>query len=78
MARERISTVHSNVHAAAHIMGDEVTRKYLHGLKRLLSVMQRLYPTDPLRSVEYFDEVDFAKGTLGCGSLKLALLDFRI
>jgi pre-mRNA-splicing factor 18 len=44
-ARERISTIHTNKNAAAHIMSDEATRKTLHGLKRLLTVMQRLYPT---------------------------------
>merc|ERR1712227_984269 len=61
-AREKISTSHLNKNAAAHIMGDEATRKYLHGLKRLLTVLQRLYPTDPSRCVEFHGEVDFTKG----------------
>merc|ERR1711998_543492 len=54
-AREKISTTHLNKNAAAHVMGDEVTRKYLHGLKRLLTVLQRLYPTDPHNCVDFTD-----------------------
>merc|ERR1712159_213567 len=50
-AREKISNVHQNKNAAAHIMGDEATRKYLHGLKRLLSVIQRLYPEKSIKTV---------------------------
>eukprot|EP00746_Dinoflagellata_sp_MGD_P155800 gnl/MRDRNA2_/MRDRNA2_85552_c0_seq4.p1 gnl/MRDRNA2_/MRDRNA2_85552_c0~~gnl/MRDRNA2_/MRDRNA2_85552_c0_seq4.p1 ORF type:complete len:317 (+),score=-13.70 gnl/MRDRNA2_/MRDRNA2_85552_c0_seq4:2-952(+) len=76
-AREKISTIYSNKNAAAHIMSDEATRKCLHGLKRLLTVMQRLYPSDPSRCIEFFDEIDFAKGSYGAGSLKLALLKIR-
>merc|ERR1711998_519979 len=74
-AREKISTSHLNKNAAAHIMGDEATRKYLHGLKRLLTSMQRLFPTDPSRSVEFHGELDVAKGARGSGSAKLALLE---
>merc|ERR1712224_58792 len=55
-AREKISASHLNKSAAAHIMGDEATRKYLQGLKRLLTVLQRLYPTDPSQSVDFNGE----------------------
>lgn len=61
-AREKISTSHSNKNAAAHIMRDEATRKYLHGLKRLLTVVQRIFPTDPSRSVEFNSEQNISKG----------------
>jgi pre-mRNA-splicing factor 18 len=74
-AREKISTTHLNKNAAAHIMGDEATRKYLHGLKRLLTVMQRIYPTDPSRSVEFHDESDITRGMQGSGSVKNALIE---
>merc|ERR1711977_293977 len=70
-AREKISTSHQNKNAAAHIMGNEATRKYLHGLKRLLTVVQRLFPTDPSRSVEFHGERDLTKGFKGVGSTKL-------
>jgi len=76
-AREKISTIHSNKNAAAHIMSDEATRKCLHGLKRLLTVVQRLYPTDPSQCAEFFDEIDHAKGSFGAGSLKLALVKVK-
>merc|ERR1711904_305531 len=74
-AREKISTSHLNKNAAAHIMGNEATRKYLHGLKRLLTSMQRFFPTDPSRSVEFYDEIDTAKGVKGHGSTKLSLIE---
>merc|ERR1712167_482567 len=73
-AREKISTSHLNKNAAAHIMGDEATRKYLHGLKRLLTAIQRLYPTVPSRCVEFHGEADIAIGVKGSGSTKAALL----
>merc|ERR1712176_1004116 len=60
-AREKISTSHSNKNAAAHIMRDEATRKYLHGLKRLLTVVQRIFPTDPSRCIEFDSEQDNSK-----------------
>jgi hypothetical protein len=47
-AREKISHV-MNTSGQAHIMNDEATRKYLQGLKRLISFVQRAYPTDPSR-----------------------------
>lgn len=47
-AREKISHV-MNTSGQAHIMNDEATRKYLQGLKRLITFVQRAYPTDPSR-----------------------------
>merc|ERR1711862_571011 len=44
-AREKISASHLNKNAVAHIMGNEATRKYLQGLKRLITTVQRLFPT---------------------------------
>merc|ERR1712093_940798 len=57
-SREKISTSHLNKNAAAHVMGDEATRKYLHGMKRMLTVIQRLYPTEPHRSIEFNESLD--------------------
>lgn len=64
-----------NKSAAAHIMTNEATRKYLHGLKRLLTAVQRLYPTDPSRSVEFISYAEPSKGAAGAGSMKFALLE---
>merc|ERR1712227_607092 len=72
-AREKISTSHLNKNAAAHIMGNEATRKYLHGLKRLITHIQRILPTDPSRSVEFFNEIDLTRGVKGLGSTKLSM-----
>lgn len=35
----------------AHILNDETTRKYIHMLKRLISLSQRKFPTDPSKMV---------------------------
>ncbi|XP_077981211.1 pre-mRNA-splicing factor 18-like [Glandiceps talaboti] len=37
----------------AHVLNDETQRKYIQGLKRLMTVCQKHFPTDPSRSVEY-------------------------
>ncbi|KAJ8046730.1 Pre-mRNA-splicing factor 18 [Holothuria leucospilota] len=37
----------------AHVLNDETQRKYIQGLKRLMTICQRLFPTDPSKSVEY-------------------------
>ncbi|XP_057653192.1 pre-mRNA-splicing factor 18 [Diorhabda carinulata] len=37
----------------AHVMNDETQRKYIQGLKRLMTKCQEIYPTDPSRCVEY-------------------------
>lgn len=47
-AREKIHT-----NSVAHVMNDETTRKYLQSVKRLMTLCQRRYPTDPSRSVEF-------------------------
>merc|ERR1719271_1885616 len=59
-AREKISASHMNKNAAAHVMGDEASRKYIQGLKRLITVMQRLFPTFPTWAVDFHDEVDIS------------------
>lgn len=46
--REKIFSKH-----VAHVMNDETQRKFIQGLKRLMTKCQELYPTDPSRSVEY-------------------------
>jgi len=40
-------------HNVAHVLNDEVSRKYLQAVKRLMTFAQRHFPTDPSRSVEY-------------------------
>ncbi|XP_070559911.1 pre-mRNA-splicing factor 18-like [Ptychodera flava] len=37
----------------AHVLNDETQRKYIQGLKRLMTLCQKQFPTDPSRSVEY-------------------------
>ncbi|XP_063244257.1 pre-mRNA-splicing factor 18 [Bacillus rossius redtenbacheri] len=37
----------------AHVMNDETQRKYLQGLKRLMTKCQEYFPTNPSRCVEY-------------------------
>ncbi|GLH12812.1 Pre-mRNA-splicing factor [Gryllus bimaculatus] len=37
----------------AHVMNDETQRKYLQGLKRLMTKCQQYFPTDPSKCVEY-------------------------
>ena len=66
-AREKISHVMN----AAHIMNDEATRKYLSAIKRLLTVMQRMYPAAPSRCVDFDAHRDAGRGLLGSGSDKL-------
>lgn len=42
----------------AHVMNDETQRKYIQGLKRLMTKMQEYFPTDPSRCVEYVSKKD--------------------
>ena len=35
----------------AHILNDETQRKYLQSIKRLISICQKVYPTDPSKSM---------------------------
>ncbi|XP_078469094.1 pre-mRNA-splicing factor 18 isoform X1 [Lampetra fluviatilis] len=46
--REKIFSKH-----VAHVLNDETQRKYIQGLKRLMTVCQRNFPTDPSKCVEY-------------------------
>jgi len=46
--RERIFSKH-----VAHVLNDESQRKYIQGLKRLMTKCQQYFPTDPSRSVDY-------------------------
>lgn len=59
----------------AHIMNDEATRKFIQGLKRLMTFCQRRYPTDPSRSVDFDGTSNEGRGAVGGGSDKLALLE---
>ena len=45
--RERI-----NAENVAHVMNDEVQRRYITSIKRLLAFCQRKYPTDPSRMMQ--------------------------
>ncbi|GAX85653.1 hypothetical protein CEUSTIGMA_g13068.t1 [Chlamydomonas eustigma] len=73
-AREKISHV-MNESGIAHIMNDEATRKYFQAMKRLITFVQRVYPTDPSRSVNFQTGSDLGRGIIGGGSDKLALLE---
>jgi hypothetical protein len=46
----------------------------LQAMKRLISAVQRMYPTDPSRSVDFETTTDLGRGMAGAGSTKLALL----
>lgn len=40
----------------AHVLNDETQRKYIQGLKRLMTQCQKMFPTDPSKCVEYTKE----------------------
>jgi pre-mRNA-splicing factor 18 len=40
----------------AHVLNDETQRKYIQAVKRLMTQCQKLFPTDPSRSVDYHSE----------------------
>ncbi|XP_030381865.1 pre-mRNA-splicing factor 18 [Scaptodrosophila lebanonensis] len=42
----------------AHVMNDETQRKYIQGLKRLMTKCQEYFPTDPSKCVEYVSKKD--------------------
>lgn len=69
-SREKISHV-MNTGGAAHIMNDEATRKYLQAMKRLLTTMQRLFPTDPSRCMDFDGFKNEGRGAAGGGSDRL-------
>lgn len=58
------------MNGAAHIMNDEATRKYLQAIKRMGTFLQRAYPTDPSRSVDFNGFRDAGLGARGAGSDK--------
>ena len=70
-SREKISHV---MNGAAHIMNDEATRKYLQAIKRMGTFLQRAYPTDPSRSVDFNGFRDAGLGARGAGSDKTVSL----
>jgi pre-mRNA-splicing factor 18 len=49
-AREKISFA---MNGQAHIMNDEASRKFIHGFKRLMTWVQKVYPTDPSRCLDF-------------------------
>ncbi|GAB0095105.1 Pre-mRNA-splicing factor 18 [Sergentomyia squamirostris] len=42
----------------AHVLNDETQRKYIQGLKRLMTKCQEYFPTNPSRCVEYVSKKD--------------------
>ncbi|XP_067358352.1 pre-mRNA-splicing factor 18 isoform X2 [Channa argus] len=46
--REKIFSKH-----VAHVLNDETQRKYIQGLKRLMTICQKHFPNDPSKCVEY-------------------------
>ncbi|XP_069763687.1 pre-mRNA-splicing factor 18 isoform X2 [Narcine bancroftii] len=46
--REKIFSKH-----VAHVLNDETQRKYIQGMKRLMTICQKHFPTDPSKCVEY-------------------------
>lgn len=47
-AREKIFS-----QTVAHVLNDETKRKYIQAVKRLITVMQNIFPTDPSKSIEF-------------------------
>ncbi|WIA14842.1 hypothetical protein OEZ85_001561 [Tetradesmus obliquus] len=72
-AREKISHV-MNSSSQAHIMNDEATRKFFQAIKRLMTALQRLCPTDPSRCMDFSVAGDEGRGIAGSGSNRDALL----
>ncbi|KAI6174666.1 PRP18-like protein [Aphelenchoides bicaudatus] len=50
---QRPGSAKAYVSNIAHVLNDETQRKYIHGLKRVLTKCQNFYPSDPSRSVDY-------------------------
>ena len=42
----------------AHVLNDELQRKFIQGLKRLITKAQQYFPTDPSRSIDYVRSED--------------------
>jgi len=49
--------------------------RYFQAIKRLMSNLQRLYPTDPSRSIDFNLTAGEGRGAAGGGSQKMALLE---
>lgn len=64
-----------NTSGMAHVMNDEATRKFFQAFKRLITFVQRAYPTDPSRSANFSTGADLGRGVTGGGSDKAALLE---
>ncbi|XP_055676912.1 pre-mRNA-splicing factor 18 [Lutzomyia longipalpis] len=45
----------------AHVLNDETQRKYIQGLKRLMTKCQEFFPTNPSRCVEYVSKKDMVE-----------------
>jgi len=56
--RERIFSKH-----VAHVLNDESQRKYIQGLKRLMTKCQLYFPTDPSRSVDFIRQEKPSEGS---------------
>ncbi|KAI6239759.1 PRP18-like protein [Aphelenchoides fujianensis] len=50
---QRPGSAKSYVSNIAHVLNDETQRKYIHGLKRIITKCQDFYATDPSKCVEY-------------------------
>lgn len=48
----------------AHVMNDETQRKYIQGLKRLMTKCQEFFPTDPSKCVEYVSKKDLERDAM--------------
>jgi pre-mRNA-splicing factor 18 len=50
---QRPGSAKAYVSNIAHVLNDETQRKYIHGLKRIITKCQDYYATDPSKCVEY-------------------------
>lgn len=50
---QRPGSAKAYVSNIAHVLNDETQRKYIHGIKRIITKCQDYYATDPSRCVEY-------------------------
>ena len=72
--REKIFSKH-----VAHVLNDETQRKYIQGLKRLLTKAQQYFPTDPSRSIDYVRREDDSLPACTLSKpFRLAMEDIRI
>lgn len=71
-SRDKVRGTTAGRSSSAHIMSDEATRKWLQAWKRMMSVVQRIHPTDPSRAVDFGAREDPGWGAKGGGSVKAA------